>query len=100
MADDGTAFGLQPSDDAAALSEDQTRVLWALSMSDLPLGQPATPEMVAQGMADAYGGSGGDPAFIQEQLRTMVEPGFVEHHGSGTGEEFSLTPMGWDALGI
>lgn len=100
MADDGTAFGLQPSDDAAALSEDQTRVLWALSLSDVPLGQPATPAMVAQGMAAAYGGPGGDPEIIQAHLRTMVEPGFVERHISDAGEEFSMTPRGWGAIGI
>lgn len=100
MADDGRAFGLQPSDDAATLSEDQTRVLWALSVSGGPLGQPATPAMVAQGMADAYGGSRGDPEIIKAHLRAMVEPGFVERHVSDAGEEFSMTPKGWGALGI
>lgn len=51
--------------------------------------------MVAQGMAAAYGGSGGDPEIIRAHLRTMVEPGLVERHISDAGEEFSMTPKGW-----
>lgn len=88
------------ADGQTALSDDQTKVLWALSASGASLGQPATPAMVAEGIARSYGGSVGDPEIIEAQLQSMVEIGVVERHVLDTGSGFSMTPKGWGALGI